>query len=273
MGASLMRAWRWSWALLAIMVVQPVLGLMFQDEYRDVEWIAATWYGNDWVTLVLVVPIFAAALVVARRGSARAVLVWFGLLGYGAYNYAYYLLGAALNVFFLLYAAGVVLSVVSLVLALSAVDAKQIAGAFRPGTPVRLLGGYLVFVAVGLTLVWIGTWAAYAFAGRPTPIEPEAFKLVAALDITIMVTALATGGVLLWRRNRWGYIVATIASVQGGLYLLVLCVNSGIAIARGLAEAPGELVIWGPLAFFTSAAAVALIASARGHLGSRASSA
>ena len=35
--------------------------------------------------------------------------------------------------------------------------------------------------------------------------------------------------------NAWGYIVSAIAGVQGSLYLLVLTVNSIIAVARGLA--------------------------------------
>ena len=51
-----------------------------------------------------------------------------------------------------------------------------------------------VFIGVGLSAVWLGVWAAHIFAGMPTPIEPEAFKLVAALDVSIMVTALVTGG-------------------------------------------------------------------------------
>jgi hypothetical protein len=65
-------------------------------------------------------------------------------------------------------------------------------------------------------------WAAYIFAGRPTPVEPEAFKVVAALDLSLMVPALITGAVWLWRRAAWGYVVASVASIQGALYLLVL---------------------------------------------------
>jgi len=111
-------------------------------------------------------------------------------------------------------------------------------------------------------------WGAYAFAGRPTPIEPEAFKLVAALDISIMATALTFGGALLWRRNAWGYIVAAIAGIQGSLYLLVLSVNSSVAIHRGLAEAPGELPVWGMLAVLTTTATVLLLTNVRGERGS-----
>ena len=247
--------------LAALMVAQSVLGLVFPGQYRDVEWIRLTWFGNDWVTLVVGVPLLVASLLLARRGSVRGLLLWLGMLGYGAYNYAYYMLGAALNAFFPLYIAPLVLSVVTLIFMLSRIDVAGAAVGFRTKTPVRIVGGYLVFVAVGLTFVWMGVWAAYVFAGQPTPIEPEAFQLVAALDITIMVPALALGGVLLWRRKAWGYIVAAVAGIQGSLYLLVLSINSAVAILRGQAEAPGELPLWGTLAVTTTAVTFLLLAS------------
>lgn len=251
--------------LAALMVVQSVLGRIFPEQYRDVEWIRLTWLGNDWVTLVVGVPLLVASLLLARRGSIRGLLLWLGMLGYGAYNYAYYMLGAELNVFFPLYIMPLVLSVSTLILALSRIDVADAAASFRPKMPVRIIGGYLVFVAVGLAFVWMGVWAAYVFAGQPTPVEPEAFKLVAALDITIMVPALAFGGVLLWRRRAWGYIVAAIAGIQGSLYLLVLSTNSVVQILYGLAEAPGELPQWGALAVTTSAVTGLLLANVRGR--------
>jgi hypothetical protein len=80
-----------------------------------------------------------------------------------------------------------------------------------------------------------------------------------------MVPALALGGVLLWRRNAWGYIVAAIAGIQGSLYLLVLSINSAVEILRGLAEAPGELPLWGTLAVSTTAVTFLLLANVRGR--------
>ncbi len=186
------------------------------------------------------------------------------MLGYGAYNYAYYMLGAALNAFFPLYIVLPLLSVVTLILVLSQIDVADAATSFRAETPVRIVGGYLVFVAVGLTFVWMVMWAAYVFADQPTPVEPEAFKLVAALDITIMVPALAFGGVLLWRRNAWGYIVAAIAGIQASLYLLVLSINTAVAVHRGFAEAT-DLPVWGTLAVTTTAVTVLLPANVRGE--------
>ena len=98
-----------------------------------------------------------------------------------------------------------------------------------------MLAAYLVFVACGLGIVWLAMWAAYMFADWPTPVEPEAFKIVAALDLLWLAPSLAAGGVLLWNRRPWGFVIATAATVQGGVYLLVLSVNSVVAIHRGLA--------------------------------------
>jgi hypothetical protein len=156
---------------------------------------------------------------------------------------------------------------VTLGLLLSHLDVRVLAPSLRPETPIRLLGGYLAFVAVGLATVWLGLWGAYAFAGRPTPLDPEAFKVVAALDLSLTVPALATGGVLLWRQRPWGYVIAAVAAIQGALYLLVLSVSSAIAIRRGLAIAAGELPIWAPLAAFTAVAAIILLRSAPGRRG------
>jgi hypothetical protein len=250
--------------LTALMLLQSVLGLLRSDQYRDVEWIRATWYGNDWITLVAAVPLLLVGMRRAASGSVRGLLLVLGIAGYATYNYAFYLLGAALNSFFPLYVVIFLCGVATLGIVLWHLDVNAVAASFRHDTPVRIIGGYLVFVAFGLTVVWLGVWGAYAFAGRPTPVEPEAFKVVAALDLSMMVPALTAGGVLLWRRRAWGYLIASTAAIQAALYLLVLSVNSAIAISRSLATAPGELPIWGPLAAFTALAAMLLLRSGSG---------
>jgi len=51
------------------------------------------------------------------------------------------------------------------------------------------------------------------------------------------------------------------ASILGALYLLVLSVNSLIQVQLGLADAPGEVPIWGTLFVLTVAAAWLLLAN------------
>lgn len=248
--------------LIVLMAVQSTLGLVFSAEYRDVAWIAATWWGNDLVTLVVAVPLLVGALALSSRGSVRGMLLWAGMLAYAAYNYAYYLLGAAMNRFFVLYVVCMLMGVSALILLLIGLDADLIAGGFRAKTPVRTIGGYFMFVAAGLSAIWLGTWAAYAFAGRPTPVETEAFKLVAALDLTLMVPALGLGGYLLFRHQSWGYVISSLAGVQASLYLLVLSVNSLVAMQCGLAGG-SELPIWGVLFAMSAVATVTLFSNAR----------
>jgi hypothetical protein len=252
-------------ALIALMTLQALLGLAWPTAYRDPDWIKATWLGNDWITLLVAAPMMWGSRRAARTGSVRGELVWLGTVGYAVYNYAFYLFGAALNVFLLLYVITLGMAIVTLASGLGRIDPIAVAASFDPTPRLRLVGGYLIFVAGGLSVVWIGMWAAYVFAGKPTPVEPDAFKTVAALDLLWLVPSLATGGALLWNGRPWGFVIATAASVQGAIYLLVLSVNSTIAIRRGLVAPPGELPIWVPLTVFTAIAALALLNAATGR--------
>jgi hypothetical protein len=183
------------------------------------------------------------------------------MLGYAAYNGVYYMFGAALNAFLPLYVATLVLAVITLIGALSRLDAATVAARVGSKARVRIVGGYLVFVGIGLAAVWLIMWAAHIFAGQPTPVEPEAFKVVAALDLSIIVTVLLFGGVLLWRRKAWGYVLAAMAGILGAFYLLVLSVNALNQIRLGLTDAPGELPIWGTLFVLTATAALLLLSN------------
>ena len=258
-AASLTAPRRLTATLAALMAAQALLGRLLPHLYRDDGWVRSTWFGNDLVTLLLALPVLLAGLRLAGGGSRRGALLWVGGFGYAVYNYAFYLLGAELNAFFPLYAAAEVVAAAALILLLSSIDAARLAAGLPPGAPVRALGGYFTVLGLGLAAVWLGMWAAYVFAGRPTPVATDAFRLVAALDVTLMVPALACGGVLLWRRHAWGLVVASLAGVQGALYLVVLAVNTAVAIVEGLVAAPAELPVWGPLAMTTAVATTVLI--------------
>ena len=128
-------------------------GLWHPDWYRDNMLVAAGWWGNDLVTLFAAVPALAVSAVLAVRGSRRAALVWLGMLDYVLYNFAFYLFGAALNRFFLLYPALVALSIVTLILVLVRFDVDGLNAGARPRTPVRSIAGLFICVAAALTAV------------------------------------------------------------------------------------------------------------------------
>lgn len=126
--------------LLIFMIGQSVLGLVFPDQYRDLGYVRETWFGNDLITLVLGVPLLAVSLRLERHNFVLGRLLWLGVLGYGVYNYAFYLFGAALNAFFPIYPIYIVLfllSIVTLMFALSRTDMVEVARRFSAKTPVR----------------------------------------------------------------------------------------------------------------------------------------
>jgi hypothetical protein len=244
-----------------LMIVQAVLGRACSEQYRDVAWIRASWLGNDWVTLLVAVPLLVVGAASANRRRARGIALWLGVTAYAAYNYAFYLFGAALNVFFPLYVALVLIASAILIHTLWATAVDDVGGQFQPFIPAKVVGGYFVLVGVALTVVWITTWAAMVFLGRLIPVDADTFRVIAGLDLIILVPPLVLGGALLWRKSAWGVLVATIAGVQSSLYLLVLSVNAGIAVSGRLVSPPGEIPIWIILMMLTTAATAALFVS------------
>lgn len=251
---------------VGLMGAQSALGLSFRDAYLDAPWIQTAWFGNDLITLVLGVPLTIAAMFYVRRGSIRGGLAWLGMLAYGIYNYAYYMLGVELNVFFPLYVAAFLAASFALILALIRVDVPgSVEYKGSPGL-CRILGGYFLTVATGLTMAWTGMWAAHVMAGAELPVEASAFRLVAALDLALMVPVLSAGGLLLWRRRPWGIVIAGLAGVQSALYLLVLSTNTTLLMSKGAVEPPGELPVWGTLCLLTAIATGVLFSNVRGHI-------
>lgn len=254
------------WIIAALMTVVSLVGLLAQDVYRDADWIRAAWFGNDIITLVVAVPLLIAGLLLWRRGSRVGEMLVYSMFGYALYGYAYYMFGAALNVLLPLFVALVVLSLVALAFALGSLDASGLAASFSGRTPVRVVAAYMMFTGIGLGMAWLAQWAAYVFAGIEPSVGPEPFKLVASLDLTLIVPFMFLGGLLLWRRSPWGYVLGALYTVKGATYTLVLTAGSTVGALRGIEGTAVQIPIWGVWTVVGALAAFMLI---RGLSGTR----
>ncbi len=224
-------------------------GLLLKGLYRDNAFVTTTWLGNDAVTLFLAVPILVAALIFSARGSLKAQLIWLGALDYMLYNYAFYLFGSAFNAFFLLYVALLGLSIFALIFSPTSLDVDKIRQQFSDRTPVKWIGGYFLFVAAGLGVIYLAQSIGFILTGQlPSivTISEHPTNVVFALDLTLLVPWLAVGAVWLIKRRRWGYVIAGILSVKGPLYTLILGVNSILVVNAGITQA-SELPLWATL--------------------------
>lgn len=220
-------------------------GLAFQELYRDVAWIRATWFGNDLITLLVAVPALVWSLVAVRRGSRLGALVWLALLDYTAYGYAYYLFGTRMNAFFPFYPLLFTGSLIAIGLVLCRIDADSLAETMPGVVSTRGVALYLGFSGVGLGMAWLAQWALLVFGGTVPVIGERPFALVAALDLALIVPFLLLSAVLLWRRSSWGYVLAAMMVVKSATYTLVLTVNSVVATARGIEGFAKEIPVWG----------------------------
>ncbi len=251
--------------IVVLALIASVGGLLFDDLYRDNAFVRTTWLGNDAVTLFLAIPILVAAMLFSRRGSLRARLIWLGALDYMLYNYAFYLFGAAFNAFFLIYAALLGLSIFALIFGLVNLDVEEIHRQFSVRTPVKWIGGYFLFVAAGLSLIYVAQSIAYIATGQLpaiVTITEHPTNVVFALDLTLLIPWLVVGAVWLIKRKPWGYVIAGILSVKGPLYTLVLGVNSVLVMSAGLSET-NELPLWGTLTVLGLVAGVLLFGNMR----------
>lgn len=237
-------AWRLSMGTAILMAAQAAAGLSVPSIYRDVDWITAAWYGNDLVTLCIAAPLLVWSLLAVQRGSQRAVLVWYSMLGFSVYNYAYYLFGASLNWLFPAYVALFTVPVFALILALGRLDADRLAEEFSPTGTLRWVVGYMLLSGGGLTLAWLGQWALFMTTGSEPAIGAKAFQIVAAIDLSLMVPWFLLGAVLLLRRKPWGYVIAPIIVMKGVTYTLVLTATSTVAAQRGIEGSAGQIAVW-----------------------------
>jgi hypothetical protein len=221
-------------------------GLFWDGLYRDNTLVTSAFRGNDLITLIVAAPGLVIALLMARRGSSRAQLIGMGLLAYMLYNYVFYLYGAAFNRFFLLYVALVALSVAALIACVSTLDVDGMRQAFDPRTPVRWIGGYMFVFGLLLGGMWIAMSLSFVVTGQvPSPITQTGHptSVVFATDLSLLVPGLLAGGLLLWRRRAWGFVLGAVMLIKGSTYGPALLVMSAFSASAGSGSDP-FLLLW-----------------------------
>jgi len=204
-------------------------GLFIDGLYRDNPLITSAWHGNDFVTLVIAVPLMVLSLIFASRGSLKAQLVWIGTLGYMLYNYIFYLYGAAFNQFFLIYVLLFTLSIYALVFAMTKIDAMEVSQEFNVGTPVKWISGFMMFFAVLLGALWIAMSLSFVFTGQVPPSilqTDHPTGVVFATDLSLLIPAMILGSTLLRKRQPWGFVLATIVLIKASTYGLAMIAMS-----------------------------------------------
>jgi hypothetical protein len=203
---------------------------------------AAQEQGNDLVTLVVGLPLLAVSTWSAFRGSLRGRLLLTGTLGFFLYTYMSMSMLSSYNQLFLVYVAIFGLSLYAFALGMLSFDLQDLKRHFSENLPRGWLAGTLFLVGGFLLLAWLGRIVPPLIAGGTPPLENTTTLVIQAMDLALIVPVAILSGVLILRRNAWGYLLTSVVLLKGvtlGLAVSVMSVNMAL---RGVAESPAIMV-------------------------------
>jgi hypothetical protein len=224
-----------SLVVAVVMTIASVAALVDWDRiYPGIESsLLPLFVGQDALNLVVGLPILLGSMWLTRRGSLIGLLLWPGALFYVLYDYGYYVLGAPHTVLFIPYIALMTLSAYAVIGIVVSIDSAAVRDQIAAGIPARLVGGFLVGLALLFAALWSGLSLSASLSGAAFDMVP---RVVTTLDLTVQLPALFVGGILLMRRHALGYVVAPGLLVQASAYLVGL---SAITVLQEvLTEAP-----------------------------------
>jgi hypothetical protein len=236
--------------------------------YRDPAATVAMFRGYDAVALAVATPVLVGALAAARRGSARAQLIWGGTLFYVCYTYAYYVFGAAFGPLFLAHVALLVLAGAALGLLAVGSDLRRLGEVPLSRIPARTVSAVLALLGTALGGMWSYFSLRLAVTGAPVPDgllvqPPPILHLGYAMDLSVLVPGYTVAAALLWRGRPSGLAVGSVLLIGSAFvqltYVTALRFQSAAGVPGATLSDPQEPII----AAVIVAGAVALLRGVR----------
>ena len=179
---------------------------------------------QDYVTLFLAVPLLLVSLFLTRKGSEKAKFVLTGTTGYLLVTYFFYLVMSMYNSLFLVYVMLLALAFYSFLLLVQSFDKMKTADLFSEQTPVKWMGGFLIFNSISIALLWLGIVIPPILDGTVIPVQAEHYTtlIVQGLDLAILLPAAFIVGRMFYKKQPEGYIWAPVYFVFLSLLMTAL---------------------------------------------------
>jgi hypothetical protein len=200
---------------------------------------------QDYVTLLLGIPLLLVALRMALRGSLRGRFLLAGTLGYFLVTYLFYTVMAQYNPFFLLYVSLLACSFFAFWGVMRSLEVRSLPQAFGPATPNRLAGGFLIGIALSIALLWLSMVVPPLLQGSIIPLQTEHYTtlVVQGLDLGLLLPLAIVSGLLFWQRKPLGYLLCPVYFVFLSLLMLALTAKVVAMALLGYAVIPVIFII------------------------------
>lgn len=200
---------------------------------------------QDGVTLVLGIPALLGSLVLAGKGSLKGRFLLLGLLGYLLYTYATYSFGAMYNGLFLVYAAVLSACFFAFILTFFSLWEEDISSRLGKGFPEKFVGTILILTAVLAGMMWLKR-ICIPLIHQEVPGELEHYTtlVIQALDLSILIPAGILSGILLMKKNKFGYLLAPVMVIKQLVLVIVIIAMFINQSVNGVSTDVSELVVF-----------------------------
>jgi len=211
---------------------------------------------QDFVTLLIAIPFLMVALYRYRNGSLMGKYMLAGVLNYFFLTYLFYMNMAMYNSMFLVYVALTGLSFFAFVFTLLSFETDRLPVIFKKTTPVKFIGGFLIFNAISIALLWLGVIVPPLLDKTIVPLAVQHYTTltVQAFDLSLFLPISFVAGLLLIRRNKFGYLMAPV-------YLVFLSLLMTALIAKIIAMALAGVNVIPAIFIIPCIAVVAIVCS------------
>ena len=199
----LTQAYTLSLIVALLMAVASLAGILFQSSIYPRDELRQSFVSNDVVNLFIGLPVLLGSMWLAKRGRLIGLLFWPGALFYVTYNSLAYAVAMPFTLPFVLHVALVILSVYLVFRLLSSMDSSAIQHRLKGAVSERFAGGVLAGFGI-LFFLWRFALLVQTFTDQAALTGPE--QATAVADV-LLAPAWIIGGILLWRRRAFGYVV------------------------------------------------------------------
>lgn len=219
--------------------------------------VASQGIAADFITLIMGIPLLLISLFFTNKNSFRGRLLLTGTLAYFLYSYMSYAFLWMYNRFFIVYVILMSLSLYAFILSMMSFDMNRISSHFKKSLPVKFLGGFQLFIAFAIGMLWLGKIAPSILQGVvPAGLEHYTTLVIQGMDLGIIVPTAVLSGILLIRRKPFGYLLSSVIILKGITMLTAISAMMTNMALHSVKMSIAEIIIF-PL--FTLLAVMSLI--------------
>ncbi len=196
--------------MTGLTLISCLLSILHNDIYQDGEWANAQWLGQDFVTLIIALPLLLISHFKGIKGEdIKWKMVYSGALLYYVYTYSFFMFAANLTVLYLFHLPIYGLSVIGLFIAMMDLFSTNERYSFDQKGLKWTIIIYLIFISVMVSFLWLNDIFAHLTdpshqSGTP---DGKAPLIIYSLDLGIIIPLMITAAISLYKNRPWGLLL------------------------------------------------------------------